>query len=77
MIPIFGGSPVAIMIASQAISPVIMPVMAVLTALLLLKKDVVGLHENSRLMNLGLAVTVLFTFYMLYTAVLGFMELIG
>ena len=77
VIPIFGGSPVAIMIASQAISPVIMPVMAVLTALLLLKKDVVGPHENSRLMNAGLAVTVLFTFYMLYTAVLGFAALMG
>ena len=74
VIPVFGGSPIAIMIASQAISPVVMPAMVVLTTLLLLKKDVAD-FKNSRLMKVGLFATVLFAFYMLYTAVLGFVEL--
>jgi len=74
VIPVFGGSPIAIMIASQAISPVVMPAMVVLTTLLLLKKDVAD-FKNSQLMKVGLFATVLFAFYMLYTAVLGFVGL--
>ena len=72
VIPLFGGSPVAIMIASQALSPFIMPVMTILLAVLLNKKQVMGEHAGGKLLNAGLAITVVFTLYMLYTAIIGF-----
>lgn len=72
VVPVFGGSPVHIMIASQAVSPLVMPLFAIFTWRILLKKEVVGEHRNSLWMNAGLAVTVLFTLYMLGIAVTGF-----
>ncbi len=73
VIPVFGGSPVQIMIASQAISPLIMPLIALFTWLLLLKKDFTGEHRNGFWMNVGLGVTCVFTVYMLGIAVTGFL----
>lgn len=73
VIPVFGGSPVQIMIASQAVSPLIMPLIALFTWLLLLKKDFAGEHRNGFWMNLGLGVTCVFTVYMLWIAVTGFL----
>ncbi|MEX2300341.1 MAG: divalent metal cation transporter [Bryobacterales bacterium] len=77
VVPVFGGRPVQIMIASQAISPLIMPLIASFTMILLLKKSFVGEHSNSTPYNVALGITVLFTFYMLYLAVLGFLGAIG
>jgi Mn2+/Fe2+ NRAMP family transporter len=77
VVPVFGGRPVQIMIASQAISPLIMPLIASFTMILLLRKDFVGEHANSTALNVTLGITVLFTFYMLYLAVLGFVGAIG
>jgi manganese transport protein len=77
VVPIFGGRPVQIMIASQAVSPLIMPLIASFTMILLLRKEVVGEHPNSTALNVALGVTVLFTFYMLYLAVLGFLGAMG
>lgn len=77
VVPLFGGRPVQIMIASQAISPLIMPLIASFTMILLLRKDFVGEHPNSTGLNVTLGITVLFTFYMLYLAVLGFVGAIG
>ena len=73
VIPLFGGSPVQIMIASQAVSPLIMPLITLFTWLVLLKKGVAGDYKNGFWMNLGLAVTLLFTLYMLGIAVTGFL----
>jgi Mn2+/Fe2+ NRAMP family transporter len=77
VVPIFGGRPVQIMIASQAVSPLIMPLIASFTMILLLRKDFVGRYPNSTALNAVLGITVLFTFYMLYLAVLGFLGAIG
>ena len=74
VVPVFGGSPVQIMIASQAVSPLIMPLITSFTWLLLLKKDFVGEYRNGPWMNIGLGVTVLFTLYMLWIAVTGFLS---
>ena len=60
------------MIASQALSPFIMPVMTILLALLLNKKAVMGEYAGGKLLNAGLGITVVFTLYMLYTAIIGF-----
>lgn len=74
VVPLFGGRVVEIMVASQAVSPLIMPVIALLTWLLLLKRKFVGDHPNTIWMNLGMGVTFLFTLYMQYIAISGFLR---
>jgi Mn2+/Fe2+ NRAMP family transporter len=74
-VPIFGGSPVPIMIASQAVSPILMPLFILLITLLLNKPELMGRHRNKWPMNAALGVTLLFSLFMLYTSVLGFLDL--
>jgi Mn2+/Fe2+ NRAMP family transporter len=74
-VPIFGGSPVPIMIASQAVSPILMPLFILLITLLLNKPELMGKHRNKWPMNAALGVTLLFSLFMLYTSVLGFLDL--
>ncbi len=72
VVPVLGGRPVQIMIASQAVSPVAMPLLALFVLLLLNKKDVCGPNPPSLALNVGLGVTVLFSFYMCFVALSGF-----
>lgn len=72
VVPILGGRPVNIMIASQAVSPVAMPLLALFVLILLNKKSVAGDRPPSRALNAGLAVTVAFSFYMCFVALSGF-----
>ncbi len=74
VVPLFGGKVVDIMVASQAVSPVIMPVIALLTWLLLPKKSFAGEHTNTLWMNLGMGVAFLFTLCMQYIAISGFLK---
>lgn len=69
-IPVFGGSPVPIMIASQAVSPLIMPVMVLLVLLLLRRVEPAG--SKWRPLHWGLAVTFAFSVYMSVVAFTGF-----
>ena len=72
VVPVLGGSPVRIMIASQAVSPVAMPLLALFVLILLNKKGVVGNLRPSLALNAGLVVTVAFSFYMCSIALAGF-----
>jgi manganese transport protein len=72
VVPIFGGQPVPLMIASQAVSPLVMPLMAVFVWILVNKTSSVGDRKPSGLLNFSLGVTVLFTLYAAYLAVTGF-----
>lgn len=72
VVPVWGGRPVNIMIASQAVSPVAMPLLALFVLILLNKKSVAGAHPPSIALNAGLAVTVAFSFYMCFVALSGF-----
>lgn len=72
VVPVLGGRPVNIMIASQAVSPVAMPLLALFVLVLLNKKSVAGDRPPSRALNAGLAVTVAFSFYMCFVALSGF-----
>ena len=72
VVPILGGRPVQIMIASQAVSPVAMPLLALFVLILLNKQEVSGGRPPSLALNAGLGVTVLFSFYMCYIALAGF-----
>ena len=73
VVPVFGGKPVQIMIASQAVSPIAMPLLAVFVFILLNKKSVVGEHRPGPWLNGGLLITVVFSLYMFVIAVTGFL----
>ncbi len=73
VVPVLGGRPVQIMIASQAVSPLAMPLLALFVLILLNKREVAGSCPPSAALNAGLAVTVLFSFYMAYVALAGFL----
>ncbi len=74
IVPIFGGRPVIIMIASQAVSPVMMPLLIVLLFVHL--NDRKHDYRNPLLLNIGLIVTFLFSLIMSYSAILGLFALI-
>ena len=73
VVPILGGRPVKIMVASQAVSPVAMPLLASFVLILLNKKEVVGDRSPSLALNAGLGVTVAFSVYMCFVALSGFL----
>ena len=77
LVPLLGGKPVIIMIASQAFSPVMMPLLIIFLIIMLNKKSVVGKHTNGFWLNLGLAATLLFSLFMFYLAIEGYLELLG
>ena len=74
VVPIFGGSPVEIMIASQALSPLVMPLLVLFTWILINKQEIAGEHKPSLLLNVGMGVTLVFSTYMLYLAAVGFLN---
>jgi len=70
-IPIFGGRPVIIMIASQAVSPAVMPMLIVFVFMILNRQ------KNYRIpmvLKIGLIVTLIFSLFLSYSAVVGLME---
>jgi Mn2+/Fe2+ NRAMP family transporter len=67
-VPVFHGNPVIIMIASQAISPVIMPLLIILLLILLNKKSLTKDHRNPVALNIGLIITLAFSLFMSFTA---------
>lgn len=74
VVPVFGGKPVIIMIASQAVSPVVMPLLIVFLFVLLNKKSVTGSYRNPLKLNIALIVTFIFSLFMSYSAVLGLID---
>jgi Mn2+/Fe2+ NRAMP family transporter len=74
VVPVFGGRPVIIMIASQAVSPVVMPLLIVLLYIHL-NDDQLG-YRKPLLLNIGLIVTFLFSLVMSYSAILGLLAFI-
>jgi Mn2+/Fe2+ NRAMP family transporter len=74
VVPIFGGSPVQIMIASQALSPLVMPLLVLFAWVLINKQSIAREHKPSALLNFGMGVTLVFSTYMLYLAAVGFIN---
>lgn len=71
VVRLFGGRPVLIMITSQAISPVIMPLLIILMLILLNSKQAVGEYKNPAALNVGLLVALAFSSSVSYSGVLG------
>lgn len=71
IIPLFGGKPVWILIASQALSPFVMPLITMFLLILLNKKEIMKEHKAKIGINIALGATLVFNFYMLYVAIKG------
>lgn len=64
IVPVFGGSPVMVMIASQAFTLVVTPLVIILMWILINKKSLMGEHTASAGMNIILGVIFVFTVVM-------------
>lgn len=76
IIPVVGGKPVWILIASQALSPFIMPLITLFLLILLNRQAVMKEHKIKIGMNIALGATLIFNVYMLYVALNGFVNFI-
>ena len=74
IIPIMGGKPIWILIASQALSPFIMPLITLFLLILINKHDVMGEHKAKLGMNLALGATLVFNCYMMIVSIKGFVD---
>jgi Mn2+/Fe2+ NRAMP family transporter len=73
-VPVFGGRPVLVMIASQAISTVVMPLLIVLLLIMLNSRRIVGDYRNPVALNAGLLLTLAFALLISYSGALGLVE---
>lgn len=73
-IPVFGGRPIVIMIASQAFSPLMMPLLIIFLLILLNSKKVMGDQKIGFWLNAGMFTTLLFSLFMFAIAFEGYME---
>ena len=76
-IPIFGGQPVPLMVASQAVSPLVMPLLIGFLIYLLNSKRLMGDHRARWSMNLIMGITFVFSLYMSFIAFEGFLHMVG
>lgn len=76
IVPVLGGKPVWILIASQALSPFVMPLITLFIIILLNKSHVMKSHKTAIGMNIALAATFIFNCFMLYVAITGFIDFI-
>ncbi|MFA7420112.1 MAG: Nramp family divalent metal transporter [Melioribacteraceae bacterium] len=74
IVPIFGGRPVLVMIASQTFTLIVTPLVIILTLILLNKKSLMGEHKAGLGMNVILVVIAIFTIVM---TVIGAEALLG
>ena len=74
IIPVFGGRPVIIMIASQAFSPLMMPLLIIFLLIIMNRKKVMGIYTNGFWLNTGLIITLLFSIFMFFIAFEGYVD---
>ena len=76
-IPVFGGSPIVIMIASQAFSPLMMPLLIIFLLIMLNSKKLMGDHKIGFWLNAGLITTLVFSLFMFFIAFEGYLDFFG
>jgi len=74
LIPVFGGKPIAIMIASQAFSPLMMPLLIIFVIIMMNSKKVMGVYRNTLCVNLLLLLTHIFSIYISTIAMRGYLN---
>lgn len=77
LVPVLGGKPVWILIASQALSPFVMPLITLFLIILLNKTEIMKTHKAKLGMNVALGATFIFNCFMLYIAIIGFIDFIN
>jgi Mn2+/Fe2+ NRAMP family transporter len=60
------------MIASQAFSPLMMPLLTIFLMIIMNKQKVMGSHVNGFWLNTGLTITFLFSVFMFFIAFEGY-----
>jgi Mn2+/Fe2+ NRAMP family transporter len=76
VVPIFGARPVLVMIISQALNAVILPMTVACIFYLANRKDVMGAHKNRAVINIILALILLFSIFTSVIAVKGVWQLV-
>ena len=70
-VPIFGGRPVFVMIASSAFQTTIMPVTTFAAIMLLNNRKIMGEHKAGFWLNAGMFATLIYAFITTYIGVIG------
>jgi len=73
-VPVFGGRPVFVMIASSAFQATIMPVTTLAIIVLINNKKIMGEHSAGVWLNIGMFATLIFAFITTYLGVIGLIE---
>jgi manganese transport protein len=73
-VPVFGGRPVWIMVASQAFQAILLPVITVPILILINSKKMMGEDRAGFWLNAGLVATLIFGLVTTYTGVLGLVD---
>ncbi len=74
VVPVFGGRPVLVMLASQAISTVVMPLLIILLVIMLNSPRTIGDYGSPRALNVGLVITLAFALLISYSGALGLLD---
>lgn len=74
IVPLVGGKPVWILIASQAFSPFVMPLITLFLLILLNKKEYMKEYKTSMALNVALGATFVFNCYMMFIAIDAFLK---
>jgi Mn2+/Fe2+ NRAMP family transporter len=74
VVPVFGGRPVLVMIASQAISTIVMPLLIIMLIIMLNSSRTVGNYRNPLALNVGLGMTLGFALLISYSGALGLLD---
>jgi len=77
IISLFVGKPIVIMIASQAFSPLMMPLLIIFLLIMLNSKKVMGDGKIGFWLNTGLVTTLVFSLFMFFIAIEGYMDFFG
>jgi len=76
IVPIFGGRPVVILIASQALTLVVTPLVLILMIILQNRENLMGEYKASLFTNIVLVVAIIFTAVMSIIGLMGIWEII-
>lgn len=77
IVPLVGGKPVWILIASQALSPFVMPLITLFLLILLNRSSIMKEYKIKVGMNIALGATLIFNCYMLVVALNGFIDFLA
>ncbi len=75
VVPVFGGRPVLVMIASQAFALIVTPMILIMMQIVQNKDDVMGEYKPSTAMNIMLLVITTFTIFMAILGLVGILQI--